>query len=401
MFFDFVNKLSKTKKQLSTFQRPKLNKFMNESIQKEVINLIEKQVEGEYWDFKEEWYGDKLADLVHDILCLVNSTHCGNKYIIIGVANNGKIKGVLGKGVDRKKRMTQSNLMDLLSELAFSPIDPSLSLVSFKYKRKTLDVIVISDSDKIPIVLTKQYRTVRRNMVHTRVNDKNTSIDKGANYWQSEAIWKKHFGLDTTILNKCKAILNSKEDWSGKLFKEFPVYHKIFPEFQITPCEAKFDYEGKKHPISYFYFRPSCSIEPFAIMYHQTKVYYGEYLILNDARDVMPAPDIGKIYLDNRVVCYLYFIKDSINGRLLSLTVDSYPGLGRDLDYNPIIYFENESEKNNFEQFLKRNIALFDSFELDIFAKSAIECEQKSKYINPLMAENIWRAKELYNACMT
>lgn len=373
---------------------------MNDSVKNEVISLIEKQIEGEYWDFKEEWYGDKRFDLVHDILCLVNSTHYGNKYIIIGVSNNGKIKGVLGKGIDRKKRMTQSKLMDFLSEVKFSPSDPPLSLVSFKYKRKTLDVIVIFDTDKIPIVLTDAYKTVRRNMVHTRANDKNTSIDKGANYWQTEAIWKKHFGLDTTVLNKCKALLKNKEDWSGKLFKEFPVYHKIFPEFQITSCEAKLDYEGKKHPISYFCsLRPSCLIEPFAIMYHQTQIYYGEYLILNDARDVMPAPDIERIHLDRRTIHYLYFIKDSINGLLQLIAIDSYPGLGRDLDYNPILYFENASEKDSFEQFLKRNIALFDSFELDCFAKSAIDCEQKSLYHIPPMAENIWRTKELYDSC--
>ena len=372
---------------------------MEKTVYNEIYDLVEKKVEGHYWDYKKEWYIGKSADLIHDILCLVNSTHHGNKYIIIGVQNDGTVVGV-----DNTQRMTQAQVIDAVRKAKFSPSFPSLAVVPIKYKEKTLDVIVIYDSNIIPIVLTEDYgdtrKNVRKNMVYTRANDTNTPVDTGANYWQAEAIWKKHFGLDTTVLNKCKALLKNKEDWSGKLFKEFPVYHKIFPEFQISSCEAKFDYEGKKHPISYFYsIRPSCSIEPFAIMYHQTQIYYGEYLILNDARDIMPAPDIGKIYLDNRVVCYLYFIKDSINGRLLSLTVDSYPGLGRDLDYNPIIYFENESEKNNFEQFLKRNVALFDSFELDIFAKSAIECEQKSQYINPLMAENIWRAKELHDSC--
>ena len=54
------------------------------SFETEVRQLIGLQQEGEYWDFKKEWYQNK-ADLLHDIICMANNLSNQDGLIIIGV----------------------------------------------------------------------------------------------------------------------------------------------------------------------------------------------------------------------------------------------------------------------------------------------------------------------------
>ena len=52
----------------------------------EVKELISFKQEGSYWDFKREWYSEgKLADLLHDIICMANNLENRDAYIIIGI----------------------------------------------------------------------------------------------------------------------------------------------------------------------------------------------------------------------------------------------------------------------------------------------------------------------------
>ena len=52
----------------------------------DIKKLISLKQEGNYWDFKREWYSqDKKADLLHDIICMANNLVNRDAYIIIGV----------------------------------------------------------------------------------------------------------------------------------------------------------------------------------------------------------------------------------------------------------------------------------------------------------------------------
>ncbi len=54
--------------------------------QYDIKKLISLNQEGNYWDFKREWYSqDKKADLLHDIICMANNLVNRDAYIIIGV----------------------------------------------------------------------------------------------------------------------------------------------------------------------------------------------------------------------------------------------------------------------------------------------------------------------------
>ena len=54
------------------------------SFRTEIRQLIELRQEGEYWDFKKEWYQNK-SDLLHDIICMANNLSNHDGLIIVGV----------------------------------------------------------------------------------------------------------------------------------------------------------------------------------------------------------------------------------------------------------------------------------------------------------------------------
>lgn len=49
-----------------------------------VNSLILLKKEGVYWDFKRQHHSSK-GDLLHDILCLTNAEHNGDRFLIFGV----------------------------------------------------------------------------------------------------------------------------------------------------------------------------------------------------------------------------------------------------------------------------------------------------------------------------
>ena len=49
-----------------------------------ISSLIDRQAEGAYWDFKREHHKHN-ADLIHDVLCLANTRHKGDRFLIFGV----------------------------------------------------------------------------------------------------------------------------------------------------------------------------------------------------------------------------------------------------------------------------------------------------------------------------
>lgn len=91
---------------------------MGNDLKNEINRLIKSKREGQYWDFKEK-YHDNKASLLHDILCLSNALHKGNKYLILGVsdpATECEIKGVSSDS----KRKTQANFIDFLRDKPFA-----------------------------------------------------------------------------------------------------------------------------------------------------------------------------------------------------------------------------------------------------------------------------------------
>lgn len=44
----------------------------NMDLEREILELIERHTEGDYWDFKQQWHCTNV-ELIHDIICMANS----------------------------------------------------------------------------------------------------------------------------------------------------------------------------------------------------------------------------------------------------------------------------------------------------------------------------------------
>ena len=75
-------------------------------LKKIIVNLIEKKTEGGFWDYKKSWHENK-ADLLHDIICLSNSLHKGDRYLIIGISDPDEGCEIIGLTKGQKDRKTK------------------------------------------------------------------------------------------------------------------------------------------------------------------------------------------------------------------------------------------------------------------------------------------------------
>ena len=129
--------------EMSYFQKGNINS----DLESEIINLIELHQEGEYWDFKRQWYdSSKVVDLLHDIICMANNLANHDAYIIIGVDDEDF--SLYDVAADHNRRNTQK-IVDFLKDKKFAgDIRPIVTVKQAFIKSFTLDVIIIHNSRK-------------------------------------------------------------------------------------------------------------------------------------------------------------------------------------------------------------------------------------------------------------
>lgn len=111
----------------------------------EIYELISYKQEGAYWDFKKEWYAEgKLADLLHDIICMANNMENRDAYIIIGIDEENDYKvNDLTNANDRKS--TQM-VVDFLREKKFAGgIRPQVMIESLQMEEGIIDIILVKN----------------------------------------------------------------------------------------------------------------------------------------------------------------------------------------------------------------------------------------------------------------
>ena len=104
-----------------------------------ISTLINRKAEGTYWDFKREHHRCK-ADLIHDVLCLANAKHTGDRFLIYGVDDK---KFSLHPIINDTGRRTQADLAGLFRDNAdkfFQSRSPEFYLKEITLGRTLLDV---------------------------------------------------------------------------------------------------------------------------------------------------------------------------------------------------------------------------------------------------------------------
>ena len=261
-------------------------------------NLVERGTEGTYWDFKLQHHQNK-AELIHDVLCLANADHEGDRFLIFGVEDSTLAVHSVDNTANRRRQADIAGLFRDNASKFFQSRIPDFHLREVNYNGGLLDVLVIEDKPQKPYYLVEDYkhgsRTVRAYHIYTRMGDTNTPLNAAAPPHEVERMWRGRFGLDMSPLERVKRYVDDPGEWlpvSERAFSGDEVYYYTpFPEFTLR-------YEGLDSPWSTGneeWTRGevaadgtlTCHVN---LHYHQTLLHRTRYVSFDDRRKSMIAP---------------------------------------------------------------------------------------------------------------
>ncbi len=343
----------------------------DESLPELVRALADLKREGSYWDFKREWHGNK-AELLHDIICMANNPAGETGIIAIGIDEE---KDFLPTGSAELlgKRLNTQNLTDMLRSKHWADGMPQVRVAPIGFGGSTVDVLLIShDDETVPYYLTRDYpegkKTVRAGVVYSRDADSNTPLNGSATALAVEKLWRRHFGLDKTPLERLPQLLKEPEKWRQTL----PVLardeedcgycycHEDFPEFTYVRRPQE-ETDGIEYFMlaSPFFERPDWWTGYF--YYHQTMICriegaYSDHLWI-------PAPRIAALREDETLPAsvdthfYAYYLDGSLERIAMLFELDeskegasAYEEVGLLDELVPT--FRDECERACFEKWL-------------------------------------------------
>lgn len=350
---------------------------MNNSELKElVLSLMERGKEGEYWDFKQEWHDD-IADLLKDIICLANTVHSKDCYIIFGVADDLTVTGMA------KDRRKQSDIIDAISKLVFAgDIYPKIELTTVNIDGEDVDILKIFDVEKTPIYLKKPYGKMRQGCIYTRVGDKNTPDNGNADMTDIENLWRKRFGLTKSKLEYIYDHLANKTEWNE--FEE-SFYNIYYPELTI---EIKRDENNDRMaPEFYTFVMPNhrTSYEILDIKCHQTLLESYQIVVLDSGRLFVPTPIWGDVICGtngfNKKYSYKYYEKDSLTYKIFQFLYDQENSDHRFALWHykeVVLFYESKEEREEFEAYINENGENFEKRRNKLDRKFVVDLADKT-----------------------
>ena len=338
---------------------------------------ISLQQEGPSWDFKREWH-DNQGKLLHDIICMANSLSDESGIIIIGVdeEDNYNIRDV-SSDLNRKK--TQDIVTFLRDKKFAGGNRPIAHIESFTLQNKTIDVLVVEKSDRVPFYLSDSFQCVRANHIYTRVGDTNTPVDRSADPDKIEALWRIHFGLDKSALERFIILLDNPLDWDS-VDGEESFFNKLSPEFQFIT-----ERDETRNGREYYCFSQMNSTSSWyhvKLLYHSTVIANTSGVCLDSGNFFSVVPKWNRI---DRSPLYTY-TKGSISHALNVFFNDRYSARNSYgcIQWNSCIpTFESEDEKRLFFNYLKETHYMSEK------RKELLKSETDSMYVDYLVAVEV------------
>jgi hypothetical protein len=309
-----------------------------------ILELISTHREDSYWDFKRQPHTN-LSDLAHDIICMANSLVDSDKYLILGVSDPSEGCEIIGVPENRKK---QCDYIDFVRCLPFAgDIRPEVELHEITIDDKLIDVLVIFERKNKPYYLVNDYQGVKANYIYTRIGDTNTPKTSSADLFFIEKMWRQRFHLDVNPLEKFKLILDDKINWILDIGNKAVGYYAPSPEYQIVFGEPRAGWEVYSH----FFINPSSFFGEAEFKFHTTTLFTLPYGYVDEMRIPIAIPKIESIGFDGPLF-YYYYQKDTVLYQFMNLI--GLPNLfhGRKPGKVPFIFFDNESERKLFNEYI-------------------------------------------------
>ena len=362
-----------------------------------ISTLINRKSEGTYWDLKRKHH-TRNADLIHDVICLANAKHRGDRFLIFGVDNEDfSLHSVSGD----TERRTQANLAGLFRDNAnkfFQSRFPEFYLEEITIDGSSLDVLIIKDTPHKPYYLIERFENICAHHIYTRVCDTNTPAKDAAQPHEIERMWRERFGLDIPPLERVKLYLSVPDAWSTVSETGSNPYdhHKTFPEFTLRVTDAE-DHMARLEEWTRGEIRTDNNHAGYyEIHYHQTCLARILYVSFDDHKKSMVAPEweargAGRFY---------FYGVDSIN-----YAVQRYHSVAVSEDHSKTLSIRSREEASNRERSgwgHQLKIPVLRASELDgflgphskreIVEPSSDEAEQYDLFLRNQLAFEDWRS---------
>jgi hypothetical protein len=320
-----------------------------------IRELIASEREGDYWDFKAKPHENK-GSLLHDVLCLANSLHKGDRYLILGVKDPKDGISVVGLSPMEANRKTQADYIDFLRAQKFAGGNrPKISLITLTLDGLEVDVLVIADVPAKPYWLTENFTDGKRlgQQVYTRVGDTNTPVDRSADIDAVEKMWRQRFGLDLSPTERMRQLLREPAGWDGDFDTKRNAYHRSFSDYQIKRSAPEISWE----PYRYSFLNKDSFLGTAEFVYNSTILFELEYVYLDERRLLLPVPDIKQISLLGRDMRYYYYDLSKQLGDFLTFLTAENAGLESRGSTAPFLVFRNNADHQAFREYLIINQA--------------------------------------------
>lgn len=347
-----------------------------ENLKIEVQKLISRKTEGEYWDFKREWHKNN-SDLLHDIICMANSTQNRDCYIIIGVEDKtGSIVGVV-----EENRKNQQNVINLLRQKPkwAGGYCPEVLVYTFVLEDFEVDVIVIKQTNNTPFYLLEEYKQGKgkplyKGAIYTRRGDTNTPRNETADVYEVELLWKRRFGLLQNPSQRGLFYLKDIENWiiveidgdkSGRkagfyYYSQDPDYtihfENVVNESEYNDNDSIREINDDRLGPSYAYLYSFINVSYHKHFYDNEKVilYYkdiplfsSQLEIIDEGRTTVVPPEFS-----NRA----YYIKNSFRHLMYELMFSlrglSHSYEAKEMFERVIPVYTNENELHQFQEYI-------------------------------------------------
>lgn len=371
-----------------------------------IRRLIDSKREDDYWDFKEVPH-DNNAELLHDILCLANSLHKGDRFLIFGVTDPKEGAIIKGLTPNQRNRKTQVHYIDFIRSKPFAgDCRPEIELRTLIIDNLEVDILIVFDNPLKPYYLTEDYKfkpqnnketVVRANYIYTRTNDTNTPIDKSADIGKIEKMWKQRFGLDLSPFERMKLLLLKPNDWFKDIGNKPYAYHIEFPEFRIEFSEVSEFWEV----FSFFFTNEKSFLGNATFKYHSTTLFELEYMYCDEMRINLSVPDTEYLKLNDSENWYYYFDLDELNGKFLHFMTNGFSYLKSRSSGFPFIIFENKKQRKLFNSYVAENQKLLEDIKPGFHgehAKKRMKQQDKDSVIDPIFIDKLLQLYEKWAA---
>ena len=343
-------------------------RYKDMPLEKLIKYLLTQHRETDFWDVKQEWH-EHVEDLIKDIICFANTVHNEDCYLIIGITDELKIRGIGAEDMRRK----QSDILDTLSALPFAGDNiPKIEIKTISMlsdfeqdKLVDIDVLIVFNSYSTPYYLKRVKKDYERVMlpgcIYSRVGDRNTPNKGNADIVLIEMLWRKRFGLTKPSLEFIMDSLSRKLEWNEYNGSWYNIYK---PEYVLKIRDDDTDIDSdltSKQPkyefYSYSQTNESTTFGVLEIISSKTVLKHFDIVCLDSGRLLVPTPEWGSINTYNSVEkdFYKYYIINSQRYQVLNFmyepqNFEQHNAFEHLMDV--VLLFESENEKNLFENYV-------------------------------------------------